>query len=103
MLAAAARQGCSEAVGFLLHGAGRSRLPANVWNLHGENIIHAAAGGGSAEVLGALAQIVPPEYINSPNNRGDTPLMRAAVLGRSPKCVELLLHPGGMRYKMLKT
>lgn len=87
VLAAAARQGCSEAVDFLLSRSGNT----DVWNAHGENVIHAAAGGGSAEVLEALAQTVPREYLNSPNHRGDTPLMRAAVLGRSPKCVELLL------------
>ncbi|CAE7567146.1 DIT2-1, partial [Symbiodinium sp. CCMP2456] len=87
VLAAAARQGCSEAVDFLLSRSGST----DVWNAHGENVIHAAAGGGSAEVLEALAQTVPREYLNSPNYRGDTPLMRAAVLGRSPRCVELLL------------
>ncbi|CAE6917152.1 DIT2-1, partial [Symbiodinium sp. CCMP2592] len=92
VLAAAARQGCSEAVDFLLSRSGILGAPrTDVWNAHGENVIHAAAGGGSAEVLEALAQTVPRDYLNSPNHRGDTPLMRAAVLGRSPRCVELLL------------
>ena len=95
VLAAAARHGCREAVDFLLNRHSRSTgAPIDIWNVHGENIIHAAAGGGSADVLKALAQIVPAEYINSPNNRGDTPLMRASVLGRSARCVELLLSLG---------
>ena len=83
---------------FLLSRSGILGAPrTDIWNAHGENVIHAAAGGGSAEVLEALAQTVPRDYLNSPNHRGDTPLMRAAVLGRSARCVELLLSLGGMQ------
>lgn len=80
---------CSSSHPHLPSNLSASYLPLSLQNEAGESCLHAAADGGSAEVLEALLSAGADPAVTEPAG-GQTPLHYAAALGNAPAAMMLL-------------